>query len=94
MGTTPNLPTLRTRRTIPAGLGDELRSARRAANRSRSDVAAEVGVSRWYVGALERAERAPSQLVAAALIYALRLRPDVADALWGVAVDDAGRSLP
>lgn len=91
METSPPLPTT-WRRRLPPPVGAELRRARRARRVTAQEVADEVGITRNYLGMLERGERAPSRVVAAELVRVLDLRGEVAEALHRSAVPDAGRS--
>ncbi len=82
------------RRTITADLGDALRQARLARGWSVRRAAARIGCAHGTVVHLEAARRAPSVIMAEAILdaYGDALDDDTADELLAQAVDDAGRT--
>lgn len=82
----------RAQRLLPRDLADALREARERAGLKLCELAALVGISPSYLGALERGRRCPSVTVARELVPILE--PEMAARLMQVAVQDAGRSHP
>jgi DNA-binding XRE family transcriptional regulator len=72
----------------------QLRQARLRAGLTQEQLGHRVGVTKPTVCRLERAERAPSVVIARALIASLRLPDDLAAALLAASVPDAGWSHP
>ncbi|MGC2997423.1 helix-turn-helix domain-containing protein [Streptomyces sp. G35A] len=85
---------IRVRRTPPQGLGPMLRAARERAGLSQCEVGRRTGLGQGYVWLLENGQRVPSMAVAELLADALALTLEECRALYGAAVDDAGRSHP
>lgn len=83
-----------TRHTITPELAAILAAARRRRGWGQREAARRIGVSLGMVGHLERARRAPSSMVAEAIIGAYRLDPGEALMLRSEAIEDAGRSYP
>ncbi len=82
-----------TRGRLSPDVAAALRAARhRLRTSSREVVARQVGISAAHLAKLERGERAPSLVVARALIVVLDLPLDVAQALVDESVTDSGRS--
>jgi transcriptional regulator with XRE-family HTH domain len=75
-------------------LRQELHRARQTEGWSLRQAGRQIGIDWTYLRMLERGERCPSRSVAAALIEALELPPDIALWLRELAVPNAGRSEP
>lgn len=84
----------RERSYFPAETGARLRAHREAHGMTLRELSAATGdVSVSHLRAIEKGRRAPSLVVARAIIDAMPgLPPDVAAALWNESVPDAGRS--
>src|SRR4051812_45553519 len=82
----------RKRHRLPVAVGARLRATRRSRGMSSDAVARAIDVSAAYVRLLELGRRAPSVVVACALIDVLEMPDDVATLLMAHAVSDAGRS--
>jgi hypothetical protein len=87
-------PRTRWRSLLPPQLGQELRHARQTRSWSLRQAGRQIGIDWTYLRMLEPAQRCPSRSVAAALIEALELPPDIALWLRELAVPNAGRSEP
>lgn len=85
---------IRVRRTPPQALGPMLRAARERAGLGQGESARQAGVTQGYLWLLENGQRCPSMAVAERLADVLALTLEECRALYGAAVDDAGRSHP
>jgi transcriptional regulator with XRE-family HTH domain len=87
-------PTVRQRRTPPAGLGRMLNTARMRAGLRGRECARLVDISPGYLVGLETGLRCPSATIAQKLADVLALDDDERAVLLAGAVDDAGRDHP
>jgi transcriptional regulator with XRE-family HTH domain len=93
-GATHGARTWNPRRTITPGVAAMLANARRRGGWSLRQAARRAKVTPGTIVHLEKARRAPSDVVAENIIYGYRLGAAEAEMLRSEAVSDAGKSSP